>query len=368
MAAASKGQKVLVALSGGVDSAMAAYALKQAGYDVSAAYMRTWMDEEGRGDLFANCPAAEDIESARAVAKFLEIDFEVINLVREYREHVVNYLVEGYRNGITPNPDIMCNRHMKFGVFQRFALDQGFDLMATGHYVRKEQDPAGNYDLLEGLDSNKDQSYFLCLLEQHQIARALFPIGNWHKPQLRQKALEINLPNAQRKDSQGICFLGRKVRITDFLAQFIEDRPGPIINAEGTQVGEHRGLHRFTIGQRRGIGVPSNNDFKNYVVIAKDYKANILHVAFEQDDTSSAALYTQNWDLCNLTFTNQPITAPCTLQGKPRYRDPSVTLNFTPTDSGKAHIHFTEPQRALAKGQVLALYNGPRLLGGGIYT
>jgi len=238
-------QKILVALSGGVDSAVAALLLQRQGYDVAGAYIRTWMNEEMP---LADCPAQQDIEDSRAVAKHLGIDYEIVNLVNEYREHVVHYLVEGYQQGITPNPDMMCNREMKFGIFQDYALQNGFDATATGHYVRKLEHPDGRCDLLEGLDKNKDQTYFLALLRQQQIAQALFPLGELHKPAVRALAQQHRLPNAAKKDSQGICFLG-DMNISRFLEYYIADKPGDIVNSDGKVLGRHRGLHRYTTGQ-----------------------------------------------------------------------------------------------------------------------
>lgn len=355
-------KKVLVALSGGVDSSVAALILKKAGWDVSSAYIKTWMNEEG-SNLFADCPWQEDIKHAQSAANHLGIDFQVINLIKDYRERVVHYLVEGYRNGITPNPDIMCNREMKFGVFLDYALKEGFDAIATGHYCQRQENTDGTYDILEGADKNKDQSYFLALVRQEQLKHALFPVGHLEKPQVRQIAKENGLPNAEKKDSQGICFLG-KVAINKFLSQYIQDKPGLILNLEGKVLGEHKGLHHFTIGQRKGIGIPSNTDFKNYVVIAKNYDTNELLVAFDSNDLKE--LYTKEAKIRNISYVNKPIYENCNLLAKPRYRDPSVNTVFTPTPFG-ADISFAEPQRALARGQILGLYEGNKLLGGGVY-
>ncbi|MGB0257544.1 MAG: tRNA 2-thiouridine(34) synthase MnmA, partial [Coraliomargarita sp.] len=270
-------KKILVGLSGGVDSAVAALLLKEQGYDVSGAYIRTWMNEEAP---LADCPAQQDIEDSRAVAEHLGIEYEIVNLVNEYSEHVVEYLVDGYKNGITPNPDMMCNREMKFGIFQNYALKNGFDGIATGHYVRKRGNEDGSYDLIEGADSNKDQTYFLALLRQQQIQRALFPVGELKKPEVRDLAAKHGLPNATKKDSQGICFLG-DMNINRFLEHYIEDKPGNIVNPEGKVLGQHRGLHRYTMGQRRGIGVPSNTDNEFYVVVGFNMERNELIVAFD---------------------------------------------------------------------------------------
>ncbi|WOO39934.1 tRNA 2-thiouridine(34) synthase MnmA [Rubellicoccus peritrichatus] len=357
----SKG-RVLVALSGGVDSAVAALLLKEQGYDVSAAYMRTWMNEEG-GAVLEDCPWEEDIRNAKAVCLKLGIPFEVVNLIDDYREKVVHYLVEGYRRGITPNPDIMCNREMKFGVFRDFAKSNGFDFIATGHYVRKGE-RNGRACIREGLDGNKDQSYFLAMVRQEQIADALFPIGEMEKPKVRELAHKFELPNASRKDSQGICFLG-KVKIGEFLENYIEDSPGPIMRSDGKVLGEHRGLHRYTIGQRKGLGVPSNTDFKNYVVVAKNYENQSLIVAF--DEPNAPGLYECNFEVHSLSWiSDAPIDGERIL-ARPRYRDPSLDVIFELNENETARIRFSEPQRALTSGQVVAFYLGDVLLGGGYY-
>ncbi len=353
-------RKILVALSGGVDSAVAALRLKRQGYTVSGAYIRTWMNEEMP---LADCPAQQDIEDARAVAVHLGIDFGIVNLVNEYRERVVHYLVAGYERGITPNPDIMCNREMKFGIFQDYALREGFDGIATGHYVRKRRNPDGSEDLLEGLDANKDQSYFLALLRQDQIRRAHFPVGELSKPEVRRIAEKAGLPNAAKKDSQGICFLG-DMNINHFLEYYIEDRPGPIITVDGAEVGHHRGLHRYTMGQRRGIGVPSNTDNENFVVTGFDTERNALIVGFDHPETPG--LYTAEVELYDVSYLNQAPTPDAELRAKPRYRDPAHRVRFE-SSGGTARIRFESPQRALASGQVLALYEGDTLVGGGFY-
>ena len=354
-------KKILVALSGGVDSSVAALLLKERGYEVSGAYIRTWMNEEMP---LGDCPAQQDIEDARSVAEHLRIDFEIVNLVNEYREHVVHYLLEGYKNGITPNPDIMCNCRMKFGIFQEYALKQGFDALATGHYVRKRQDAKGRFELLQGSDPNKDQSYFLAMLQQEQIRKVLFPLGEYQKSKVRELAILHKLPNARKKDSQGICFLGN-VPINRFLEHYIEDKPGHIVNCDGKVLGSHKGLHRYTLGQRRWIGVPSNTDNEFYVVIGFNYERNELIVGF--DNPESPGLFGSEFDIHSIQFINKTIEKSCKMLAKPRYRDPSQSITYYPTGPDTAKVIFDQPQRALASGQVIAFYNEETLVGGGFY-
>ena len=354
-------KKILVALSGGVDSAVAALLLQQQGLGVACAYMKNWINEEA---VFGNCPWQEDIEDARAVCAHLGLEFEVINFMRDYRERVVRYLVDGYARGLTPNPDVMCNREMKFGVLLDWAREHGFDAVATGHYCRHET-VDGAPALLEGVDGNKDQSYFLAMISRSQLAHGLFPVGHLTKPEVRQLALAHGLPNARKKDSQGICFIG-EVKINDFLEKFIPESPGVIVDLEGRVLGQHRGLHRYTLGQRRGIGVPSNTDNEFFVVVAKKLERNELVVAFESQRPE--AIWHPAIDLHQLNWlTPRAPAEPVDLLARVRYRDPSVPARLIPREGGQARLEFAEPQRALAAGQVCALYDGPRLLGGGVY-
>jgi len=357
-------EKILVAMSGGVDSSVAALLLKQQGHDVAGAYMKNWINDDG---VPAHCPWEQDITDARAVAERLGLEFQVVNLMRDYRERVVQYLLDGYARGLTPNPDIMCNREIKFGVFRTWAREHGYDAVATGHYARREQTADGGLTLLEGADKNKDQSYFLALLSPAQLADARFSIGHLKKPELRQLAREAGLPNADKKDSQGICFIGQ-VKMTDFLRAYVPDHPGPIVCAtDGRVLGEHRGLHFYTLGQRRGIGVPSNTDGKNYVVVGKRAADHALLVAFEEP--AAPGLFTREIRVHHLSWIGAPVTAPGGLEGRVRYRDPRVPLEFFPEEDGRgsARVVFRDPQRALASGQILAFYDGEKLLGGGVY-
>jgi tRNA-specific 2-thiouridylase len=363
------GEKILLALSGGVDSSVAALLLQRQGCRVSAAYMKNWINED---NVVGECPWQQDIADARAVAERLGIDFQVVNLMRDYRERVVEYLLDGYMRGLTPNPDIMCNREIKFGVFRAWAKEQGFAAVATGHYARRVPFAApagaagGEWALLEGVDRNKDQSYFLARLSREQLADARFPIGHLTKPELRALAREAGLPTADKKDSQGICFIGQ-VKMADFLRAYVPDAPGPIVRAtDGRELGTHRGLHFYTLGQRRGIGIPSNTDRQAYVVVGKRAADRALLVAFDQPD--APGLFQREVRVHSLSWLGAPISAPGELEGRVRYRDPRLPLRFEPEAGGTARITFATPQRGLASGQVLALYEGERLLGGGVYA
>lgn len=356
----STGTRTLVALSGGVDSSVAALRLLERGRRVEGAYIRTWLDEDDLGE----CPAQQDIDDARAAANQLGIPFRIVNLVREYREKVVAYLVDGYRRGITPNPDIFCNREMKFGIFREIALAEGFQRIATGHYCRVTQEQSGRAKILEGMDKNKDQSYFLALTRRKDLALADFPVGELEKPVVRRIAEDAGLVTARKKDSQGICFLG-KVKIDEFLARYIPDRPGEIVDTDGRIRGTHQGLHRFTIGQRRGIGVPSNTDNEAFVVIAKDLRENRLIIGFDRPETPG--LYQTTARIGALNWIGSPVKKGELLSAKPRYRDPRQIIEVTENREDSVCISFKEPQRALALGQILAFYRGEELVGGGVY-
>jgi tRNA-specific 2-thiouridylase len=351
-------QKILVAMSGGVDSSVAALLLREQGHAVAGAYMKNWINEDG---VIGDCPWEQDIADARRSAAHLGLDFQVVNLMRDYRERIVQYLLDGYAQGLTPNPDVRCNREIKFGVFAAWARDQGYGAIATGHYARKEGD-----GLHEGADPNKDQSYFLALLQADQIRAAHFPLGALTKPEVRRRARAAGLPNADKKDSQGICFIGQ-VKMPDFLRAYVPDRPGPILRAaDGRELGRHRGLHYYTLGQRRGIRVPSNTEGRAYVVVGKRAADHALLVAF--DEPAAPGLFQREIRVHGLSWTGEPVAAARSLEGRVRYRDPRVPLEFLPEGAGTALIRFAAPQRALARGQILALYEGSRLLGGGVYA
>ena len=383
-------ERILVALSGGVDSSVAALLLKQQGHEIVGAYMKNWINED---NVIGHCPWLQDIEDARAVAEKLGIEFRVVNLMQDYRRLVVDYLLDGYQRGLTPNPDVMCNSRVKFGVLAAYARGEGFAAVATGHYARRVKNvgpvlaPAlaaassspTNFALLEGADKNKDQSYFLALLTQAQLRDARFPIGHLPKPELRKVAADAGLITATKKDSQGICFIG-EVKMADFLSAYVPEHPGPIVRAtDGKILGEHRGLHYYTIGQRRGIRIPSNTDNEAYVVTGKRASDHALLVAF--DGPEAPGLWTNECRVHRLSFIGEAITAPCSIECRVRYRDPRVAIEFIPeassAEAGRvvpdepsltASIKFSTPQRALASGQIMALYAGEQLLGGGVFV
>ncbi len=355
-------EKTLVAMSGGVDSSVAALVLQRAGVPLVGAYMKNWINED---NLVGHCPWLQDIDDARAVCDRLGIEFRIVNLMQDYRERVVAYLLDGYARGLTPNPDIMCNREIKFGVFRAYARDHGFTAVATGHYAQRSANPDATFSLLEGADPNKDQSYFLALLSQVQLADARFPIGHLQKSALRALARDAGLSTADKKDSQGICFIG-EVKMADFLRAYVPDAPGPIIRAhDGRELGRHRGLHFYTLGQRKGIGVPSNTDHAAYVVVGKRATDRALLVAFDHPD--APGLFQREVRVHSLQWNAPPLTDARTLEARVRYRDPRVPIEFIPEAGDTALIKFQSPQRCLASGQILALYDGPRLLGGGVY-
>jgi tRNA-specific 2-thiouridylase len=359
----STADNIFVAMSGGVDSSVAALLLRERRGNVAGGYMRTWHNDDAT-DPISNCPWRQDLESASRAASKIGINFEVINMIENYRNLVVRRLIDGYRDSLTPNPDVMCNRFIKFGALYNYVAEKGFGKIATGHYCRKHANQDGSFDIKEAVDKQKDQSYFLAYLSQAQLAIAEFPLGDTTKPEVRKIARAAGLENADRKDSQGICFLGN-VKIQDFLGQYLEKKPGDIVDELGNIVGQHLGLHNFTLGQRKGINVPSNSDFNHYVVVGKDVEHNRLIVSFESPTARN--LYARRFQVCDLSYTNRVIEPRCRILAKPRYRDPSQKIYFERIDETTAVVEFDEPQRALANGQVIAFYDGETLVGGGTY-
>ena len=360
--------RILVALSGGVDSAAAASLLVEQGYEVVAAYMKNWVNEE---NIPGDCPWEQDIVDARAVCEVLGIELRVVDLVEHYKARVVDYLIEGYRNGSTPNPDVLCNREMKFGVLLDYALSQGFEGVATGHYARRFDGPKGSY-ILRGIDNNKDQSYFLALMRPEQVASAIFPVGDLCKPAVRDVARRFHLPNAEKKDSQGICFIGQ-VKMSDFLRHYLPDNPGNIVDLSGRVLGRHDGLHFFTMGQRKGHHVASPREGIAYVVVGKDLKKNELIVGYEGEETQG--LYSTRALVGQISNTLEPLPERLLVQA--RYRSPAVSATCRYLTNDSVELLFDTPIRALALGQVCAFYaqgspaeglpESSLLLGGGFF-
>ena len=353
--------KVLVGLSGGVDSAVAAAILVEQGHQVTAGYMKNWINAEG---IPGDCPWEQDIHDAHSVAKVLGIEFRVIDLIDAYQNRIVNTLIEGYRAGITPNPDVWCNREMKFGVFLDYALSQGFEQVATGHYARRRTLADGSAVILRGADPNKDQSYFLSLMTQHQAAHAMLPTGEMLKPEVREAARHFNLPVAEKKDSQGICFLGQ-VKMSDFLRHYVPDSPGDIVDVSGAILGRHRGLHLHTLGQRKGHGVASAREGMAYVVVGKDAANNRLIVGW--DTPATDGLYTRVCTVGSLSAINEALVTRRHIEAQPRYRSKAEPAKIEALGHDRLRLEFHQPQRAIAPGQICAFYDGGMLLGGGVF-
>ena len=353
--------KVMVGLSGGVDSAVAAAVLVAQGHEVTAGYMKNWINEEG---IPGDCPWEQDIQEAAAVAKVLGIEFRVIDLIDSYRHRIVDYLLDGYRAGITPNPDVWCNREMKFGVFLDYALAQGFAYVATGHYARKRELPDGTPVVLRGADPNKDQSYFLSLMTLPQARHALFPTGEMLKPQVREAARRFGLPVAEKKDSQGICFLGQ-VKMSDFLRHYLPDSPGEIVDPSGRVMGTHRGLHLYTLGQRKGHGVASPREGMAYVVVGKRREKNQLVIGWDRLD--SPGLYARRCVVGSVSVLAAGLESRPRVEAQPRYRARAEPATAQLLEDARLELCFDQPQRALTVGQICAFYDGGQLLGGGVF-
>jgi tRNA-specific 2-thiouridylase len=342
---------VFVAMSGGVDSSLTAALLVREGYDATGVYMKNWtLDLPGH-----ICPWEDDFKDAKRVAVKLGIDFKVFDFQRQYRQRVVDYMISEYKAGRTPNPDVMCNQEIKFKLFLDTALENGADLIATGHYSRVK-----NGELHVAKDKVKDQSYFLYRVSEEALSKTLFPIGELRsKEDVRQLAKKFGLPTAGKKDSQGICFVG-EVGIKNFLSQFVKAKPGPIVDQSGKEIGEHDGAIFYTIGQRHGLDVGGGLP---YYVTKKDMKTNKVYVTTDLDDKE---LWSKQITLENLHWIDpspKPQALNPSLKVRLRYRGPLVKCKIT-----KNRLVLAEPQRAIAPGQSAVIYDGPRVLGGGIVS
>lgn len=361
-------QRVVVGLSGGVDSAVSAYLLKQQGHEVIGIFMKNWEDD----DDSEFCSSRQDFLDAAAVADVLGIEIEHVNFAAEYKDRVFAEFLREYQAGRTPNPDILCNAEIKFKAFLDHAFARGADAIATGHYARVRHNPAtGLHELLKGLDPSKDQSYFLHRLRQHQIARTLFPVGELHKSEVRRIADEIGLPNAKKKDSTGICFIGERP-FREFLNRYIAKEPGPIKDSSGRTIGRHVGLSFYTLGQRQGLGIggvkekgaqKGGGEHAPWFVARKDLAKNILWVVqgHEHPWLQYSALTASD-----ASWVSGQAPAAGLLAAKTRYRQADAPCTFALVEPQDFALQFAQAQWAVTPGQSAVLYDGEVCLGGGI--
>ena len=347
--------RVVVGMSGGVDSSVAALLLKRQGYDVVGVFMKNWEEKDENGV----CTSESDWRDVRDVCEKIDIPYYAVNFAKEYWERVFTVFLSEYRAGRTPNPDVLCNREIKFKAFLDFAMQLGAEKMATGHFV--QTDGAGR--LLRGVDPNKDQSYFLYMLKREQLQKALFPVGGMTKAQVRDIAREAGLPVSEKKDSTGVCFIGER-NFKRFLADFLPAQPGDMVTPSGEVVGRHDGLMYYTLGQRRGLNIGGRGDGRSFFVVDKDLKNNRLIVVQGED---SPLLYARAARCAGATFVGEPILAgaPVRLTAKCRYRQADQGCVVTREGDGLL-IEFDEPQRAVTPGQSAVLYRGEECLGGAI--
>jgi len=369
-------QRVVVGLSGGVDSAVTAHLLKQQGHEVIGIFMKNWEDDDrpagSDSDDPGYCTSNIDFVDAAAVADVLGIEIEHVNFAAEYKDRVFAEFLREYQAGRTPNPDILCNAEIKFKAFLDHAMRLGAEKIATGHYARVRQaSHAGLYELLKGLDPSKDQSYFLHRLNQAQLSKTLFPIGELLKTQVRQIAQDIGLPNAKKKDSTGICFIGERP-FREFLNRYIAKEPGPIRDAKGRKLGEHQGLSFYTLGQRQGLGIggikakgaqKGGSDHAPWFVARKDMQTNTLWIVQGHDHPwlQSSSLQAQD---ASWTAGTAPTTA--NVAAKTRYRQSDAPARVQDASMQGFALHFAQPQWAVTPGQSAVLYDGDVCLGGGV--
>ena len=353
-------ERIVVGMSGGVDSSVAALLLKQQGYDVIGVFMKNWDEKDDNG----TCTATADWQDVQAVCEQIDIPYYAVNFEKEYQERVFQYFLEEYRKGRTPNPDVLCNREIKFKAFLEFAMKLGATRMATGHFVN-----AGSCDghptLLRGVDPNKDQSYFLYMLKEAQLAKAMFPVGGMTKAQVRQIAEENGLPVSHKKDSTGVCFIGER-NFRHFLQEFLPLQAGEMQTENGRKVGEHIGLAYYTLGQRKGLGIGGSGDGRSWFVVDKDLKRNVLVVSQGED---SPRLFSRFARASQATWIADDAPAkdgvPFRCTAKYRYRQPDQAVEAM-LRGEELLLRADQPQRAVTPGQSVVLYRDEVCLGGGI--
>ena len=363
-------KRVVVGLSGGVDSAVSAYLLKQQGHEVIGIFMKNWEDD----DDSEYCSSNVDFVDAAAVADVIGIEIEHVNFAAEYKDRVFAEFLREYQGGRTPNPDILCNAEIKFKAFLDHAFALGADKIATGHYARVREVPTTNgpeFQLLKGLDPSKDQSYFLHRLNQSQLAKTLFPVGELHKTEVRRIASEIGLPNAKKKDSTGICFIGERP-FREFLNRYIANAPGPIKDARGRTLGTHVGLSFYTLGQRQGLGIGGvkekgaqrgGGEHTPWFVARKDLPTNTLYVVQGHDHPW---LLSAQLNANDLSWCGHNAPAPGRYAAKTRYRQADALCVLDYNAEGELTLTFDDPQWAVTPGQSAVLYDGDVCLGGGV--
>lgn len=361
---ANKDIKVIVGLSGGVDSAVALINLKEQGYNVEAMYMRNW-DSAVNNDILGNpdllddvCPQEKDYQDALKVAEKLGIKLHRIDFVEEYWNNVFSYFLNEYRHNRTPNPDVLCNKEIKFKAFLEKALELGADYIAMGHYARVIH--SDKHYLLRGKDGNKDQTYFLCQVNSYQLSKALFPIEDMEKPDVRKKAEAYGLEVATKKDSTGVCFIGER-NFKEFLKNYLLAQPGDIVDTNGNVVGRHEGIMYYTIGQRHGLGIGGPGEA--WFVCGKDVQKNHLIVG---QGSQTELLYANRVIVTNLNIINAPLVDNGNLTAKFRYRQADVKINIKWLSEDKLEITTIEPTKAITPGQFAVIYDGEYCLGGGI--
>lgn len=352
-----KKKTVVVGMSGGVDSSVAALLLKQQGYNVIGLYMLNWEED----DINGACTAEQDFSDVRRVCSLLDIPYYSVNFAKQYQDRVFKYFLQEYAAGRTPNPDVLCNREIKFGPFREYALSMGADYVATGHYCGIDHNADGKRYLLKAADQNKDQTYFLNQVTQPQLENVLFPLAKLPKQEVRRLADEAGLSTAGKKDSTGICFIGER-NFRTFLSTYLPAQPGKIVTLDGQTVGEHIGLMHYTIGQRKGLDLGGKRGEEGrWFVVKKDMEHNVLYVSHGDE----APLYSASCEVSGLNWIGYmpPQTFACT--AKFRYRQPEQKVQVTLTEKG-AHVQFAERQRAVTEGQYAVFYDQTRCLGGGV--